>query len=104
MERSQKPDFKRGQHGLLPAIIQDATTLQVLMLGYVNAEAFDLTIKTKKVTFYSRSRQEIWIKGETSGNYFDLVEYNLDCDQDTILFLVNPHGPACHRGTTTCFD
>ena len=101
---SQKPDFKRGQHGLLPAIIQDATTLQVLMLGYVNVEAFDLSIKTKKVTFYSRSRQEIWIKGETSGNYFDLVEYKLDCDQDTILFLVNPHGPACHRGTTTCFD
>jgi phosphoribosyl-AMP cyclohydrolase / phosphoribosyl-ATP pyrophosphohydrolase len=98
-----KPNFNKAQNGLFPAIVQDASTLQVLMLGYVNAESFEMSLDTKKVTFYSRSRQEIWIKGETSGNYFDLVEYKLDCDQDAILFLVNPRGPACHLGTTSCF-
>lgn len=98
------PDFTKGYMGLLPAIIQDVGTNQVLMLGYMNEDSFLRTLTTKKVTFWSRSRNEIWVKGETSGNYFDVHEYRVDCDADTILFLVHPHGPACHRGTITCFD
>lgn len=89
--------------GLVPAIIQDATTRTVLMLGYMNEEAYNITIETKKVTFYSRSRQCLWTKGETSGNYLNLVNISLDCDNDTLLVKVNPSGPTCHKGTDTCW-
>lgn len=89
---------------LLPVIIQDAVTLRVLMLGYMNREAFDKTVETGRVTFYSRSRNQLWTKGETSGNFLDVMEMFRDCDDDTLLIKVNPHGPTCHRGTTSCFD
>lgn len=89
---------------LLPVIIQDATTLRVLMLGYMNREAFDKTQSTGRVTFYSRTRSCLWTKGETSGNYLEVVEMFRDCDNDTLLIKVHPHGPTCHRGTTSCFD
>lgn len=97
------PDFNK-QNGLIPAIIQDVNTREVLMLGYMNEESYKLTLETGKVTFFSRSRNEIWVKGATSGNYLIVKSHQLDCDQDTLLFRVNPTGPACHRGTTTCFD
>lgn len=90
--------------GLMPVIIQDAVTLRVLMLGYMNAEAFDLTCSTGRVTFYSRTRQCLWTKGETSGHFLNVVEMYSDCDADTLLIKVNPIGPTCHRGTTSCFD
>lgn len=89
--------------GLIPAIIQDADTRQVLMLGYMNKEAYDITIKTGKVTFWSRSRQNIWTKGETSGNFLNVVDIKNDCDQDTLLIRVHPTGPVCHTGTDTCW-
>lgn len=89
--------------GLVPAIIQDATTKNVLMLGYMNEEAYNKTIETKKVTFYSRSRKCLWTKGETSGNYLNLVSMSIDCDNDTLLVKVNPIGPTCHTGTDTCW-
>ena len=88
---------------LIPAIIQDANTQQVLMLAYMNQEAYEQTIKTKKVTFYSRKRQKLWVKGETSGNYLQLVEIVKDCDEDTYLIKAIPAGPTCHKGTTSCF-
>ena len=88
-------------NGLVPAIIQDAKTNKVLMLGYMNQEALDLTLKTKKVTFYSRTRQCLWTKGETSGNYLNLVDIKVDCDNDTLLVLEHPTGPTCHTGTDT---
>ena len=86
-----------------PAIIQDATTKTVLMLGYMNKEAFDKTVETKKVTFYSRSRQCLWTKGETSGNFLELVDIKVDCDNDTLLVKANPIGPTCHTGNDTCW-
>ena len=89
--------------GLVPAIIQDATTKTVLMLGYMNKEAFDKTVETKKVTFYSRSRQCLWTKGETSGNFLELVDIKVDCDNDTLLVKANPTGPTCHTGNDTCW-
>ncbi|MBR4160696.1 MAG: bifunctional phosphoribosyl-AMP cyclohydrolase/phosphoribosyl-ATP diphosphatase HisIE [Bacteroidaceae bacterium] len=89
--------------GLIPAIIQDADTRQVLMLGYMNKEAYAITIKTGKVTFWSRSRQAIWTKGETSGNFLNVVDIKNDCDQDTLLIRVHPVGPVCHTGTDTCW-
>jgi len=89
--------------GLIPAIIQDVATRQVLMLGYMNAEAVALTQETGKVHFYSRTKQRIWKKGETSGNTFKLVQMAPDCDGDTLLVEVRPKGPACHTGTVTCF-
>lgn len=98
-----RPDFDKG-NGLIPAIIQDDSTEQVLMLGYMNEEAYQKTIDTRVVTFYSRSRQCLWIKGETSGNYLDLVSINLDCDNDSFLLRVTPHGPVCHLGTVSCFS
>ena len=98
-----KLDFDKS-NGLIPVIIQHAETLQVLMLGYMNEEAWQLTMNTGKVTFYSRSRNSIWLKGETSGNYLNLHDYFVDCDNDTILITALPIGPTCHRGTTTCFD
>ncbi|MBQ7424286.1 MAG: bifunctional phosphoribosyl-AMP cyclohydrolase/phosphoribosyl-ATP diphosphatase HisIE [Prevotella sp.] len=89
--------------GLVPAIIQDADTKTVLMLGYMNREAFDKTMETGKVTFWSRSRQCLWTKGETSGNFLNLVSIANDCDNDTLLVKVHPQGPTCHTGTDTCW-
>ncbi|KGO80092.1 phosphoribosyl-ATP pyrophosphatase [Flavobacterium beibuense F44-8] len=97
-----KPDFNKT-NGLIPAIIQNATTLQVLMLGYMNEEAFTKTQLEKRVTFYSRSRNKLWTKGETSGNYLNVVSISLDCDNDTILIQAKPVGATCHTGSTTCF-
>jgi phosphoribosyl-ATP pyrophosphohydrolase/phosphoribosyl-AMP cyclohydrolase len=96
-------DFTK-QNGLVPAIIQDNTTLQVLMLGYMNEEALAKTQQEKRVTFFSRSKNRLWTKGETSGNYFDVVEIMEDCDNDTILIKANPKGPACHTGAKACFN
>lgn len=90
--------------GLLPVIIQDAVTLRVLMLGYMNREAFEKTVREGRVTFYSRTRHSLWTKGETSGHYLDVVDMYADCDGDTLLIMATPHGPTCHRGTTACFD
>lgn len=95
-------DFKK-QDGLVPAIIQDNITNKVLMLGYMNEDAYEQTLKTGKVTFWSRSRQCLWTKGETSGNFLNLVSIKSDCDNDTLLVRVNPVGPACHLGTDTCW-
>lgn len=95
-------DFTKG-NGLVPVIVQDTTTLQVLMLGYMNAEALQLTIETKKVTFFSRSKNRLWMKGESSGNTLELIDLRYDCDQDSILAHVKPNGPTCHKGTTSCF-
>lgn len=95
-------DFEK-QGGLVPAIVQDSITNNVLMLGYMNQEAYEQTIKTGKVTFWSRSRQCLWTKGETSGNFLNLVSIKSDCDNDTLLVRVNPVGPACHLGTDTCW-
>lgn len=89
--------------GLVPVIIQDYLNLKVLMLGYMNQEAFDKTLQEKKVTFFSRSKNRLWTKGETSGNFLELVDWKIDCDQDTILIKAKPLGPTCHNGTTTCF-
>lgn len=95
-------DFQKSG-GLVPAIVQDADTRNVLMLGYMNEEAYRKTIETKKVTFFSRSRQKLWTKGETSGNFLNLVSIKSDCDNDTLLVRVHPDGPACHKGTDTCW-
>lgn len=95
-------DFEKSG-GLVPAIIQDSRTKTVLMLGYMNKEAFDRTMKTGKVTFYSRSRQCLWTKGETSGNFLTLVDAKVDCDNDTLLIKAIPSGPTCHTGTDTCW-
>lgn len=89
--------------GLVPAIIQDAKTKNVLMLGYMNQDAYDKTMKTKKVTFWSRSRNCLWTKGETSGNFLNLVSIKIDCDNDTLLIQAIPDGPSCHKGTDTCW-
>jgi len=89
--------------GLVPAILQDINTGQVLMLAYMNRESINKTAETGKATFYSRSRQELWLKGETSGNYQEVKEISLDCDGDTILVKVEPSGPACHTGNQSCF-
>jgi phosphoribosyl-ATP pyrophosphohydrolase/phosphoribosyl-AMP cyclohydrolase len=97
---SQTIDFSKG---LIPAIIQDAATLQVLMLGYMNQDAYEKTLADKRVTFFSRSKNRLWTKGETSENYLDVVRVQIDCDQDTILIQVNPQGPTCHTGADTCF-
>ncbi|MDH6312717.1 phosphoribosyl-ATP pyrophosphohydrolase/phosphoribosyl-AMP cyclohydrolase [Parabacteroides sp. PFB2-10] len=97
-----KLDFDK-LNGLLPAIIQDNNTSKVLMLGFMNKEAYDKTVKTGKVTFYSRSRECLWTKGETSGNFLQVVSIKEDCDNDTLLIKANPAGPVCHTGTDTCF-
>jgi phosphoribosyl-ATP pyrophosphohydrolase/phosphoribosyl-AMP cyclohydrolase len=96
-------DFTKNPDHLVPAIIQDAGTRKVLMLGYQNKEAFEKTLELKKVTFYSRSKQRLWTKGEESGNFLELKEHKIDCDNDTILYYVKPHGPTCHKGTDTCW-
>ena len=96
-------DWEKSVDGLVPAIVQDAKTGVVLMLAWLNLEAARQTVTTGKVTFFSRSRQSLWVKGETSGNYLDLVSIRMDCDKDTVLIRANPHGPACHTGEETCF-
>ncbi|CAM4091377.1 bifunctional phosphoribosyl-AMP cyclohydrolase/phosphoribosyl-ATP diphosphatase HisIE [Flavobacterium weaverense] len=96
-------DFSKNTDGLIPAIIQDSETKNVLMLGYMNAEAYQKTVATNKVTFYSRSKQRLWAKGEESGNFLNLVEIKNDCDNDTLLIQVKPEGPTCHKGTDTCW-
>lgn len=95
-------DFKKG-NGLIPVIVQHQETLQVLMLGYMNEEAYDKTIKSGLVTFYSRSKQRLWTKGETSGNTLDVQEISVDCDKDTLLVKARPNGPTCHTGQVSCF-
>lgn len=97
------PNFEKSADGLLPVIIQEQNTLQVLMLGYMNAEAYQKTLQEKRITFYSRSKQRLWTKGESSQNYLDVVSHHLDCDQDALLFLCKPAGPTCHKGTQSCF-
>jgi phosphoribosyl-ATP pyrophosphohydrolase/phosphoribosyl-AMP cyclohydrolase len=96
-------DFNK-LNGLIPAIIQDAKTNTVLMLGFMNPEAYEKTVSTKLVTFYSRTKNRLWTKGEESGNFLDVVEILGDCDDDTILIKANPRGPVCHKGTKTCFE
>lgn len=95
-------DFKK-MGDMVPAIVQDYDTKAVLMLGYMNPEALEKTKKTKMVTFWSRSRNQLWTKGETSGNFLEMKEIYLDCDDDAILVLAKPKGPTCHTGNTTCF-
>jgi phosphoribosyl-AMP cyclohydrolase / phosphoribosyl-ATP pyrophosphohydrolase len=95
-------DFDK-MDGLVPAIIQDAVTKNVLMLGFMNKEAYEKTLATKKVTFWSRTRKCLWTKGETSGNFLNLVSIQSDCDNDTLLVKVHPDGPTCHKGTDTCW-
>ena len=97
-------DFNKNSEGLVPAIIQDATSKNVLMLGYMNLEAFEKTQNTKKVTFFSRTKNRLWTKGEESGNFLNLVDLKLDCDNDTLLIFVNPVGPTCHTGSDTCWN
>jgi len=99
-----KIDFTKSHDGLVPAIIQDAATKNVLMLGYMNKEAYAITIDTQKVTFYSRAKQRIWTKGEESGNFLNLVNIKNDCDNDTLLIQANPSGPTCHKGSDTCWN
>ena len=98
-----KLDFEKYSDGLIPAIVQDAKTNRVLMLGFMNAEAFAITESSKKATFFSRSRGKLWTKGETSGNFLDVEEILVDCDADTILIKVTPAGATCHTGADTCF-
>ena len=97
-------DIKYNSEGLIPAIIQDATTKTVLMLGYMNAEAVSKTLETNKVTFFSRSKQRLWTKGEESGNFLNLISLQNDCDNDTLLIQAMPQGPTCHKGTDTCWS
>jgi len=97
-------DFKKYNDGLVPVIVQDTLTNIVLMLGFMNEEALNKTIETKLVTFYSRSKQRLWTKGETSKNYLHLTDIKTDCDNDAILIKANPSGPVCHTGADTCFD
>ena len=103
MIQFEELDSTKNSEGLIPAIIQDDTTLAVLMLGYMDKEALEKTQKEGRVTFYSRSRGRLWTKGETSGNYLDVVSIARDCDSDSLLIRVNPHGPVCHTGTVSCF-
>lgn len=98
-----KVDFNKSNDGLVPVIIQNSKTLQVLMLGYMNEEAFEKTQKEQKVTFYSRSKNRLWTKGEESGNFLLVKDIQIDCDNDTILIKAEPKGPTCHKGTTSCF-
>jgi phosphoribosyl-ATP pyrophosphohydrolase/phosphoribosyl-AMP cyclohydrolase len=97
-------DFKKNSDGLVPAIIQDSITKNVLMLGYMNSEAYQKTIETKKVTFFSRSKQRLWTKGEESGHFLMLNDIKVDCDQDTLLVSVQATGPTCHKGSDTCWN
>ena len=96
-------DFDKNKDGLIPAIIQDVTTNVVLMLGYMNVESYEKTVQTGKVTFFSRSKNRLWTKGEESGNFLEVVAIKNDCDNDTLLIKVKPFGPVCHKGTDTCW-
>jgi phosphoribosyl-ATP pyrophosphohydrolase/phosphoribosyl-AMP cyclohydrolase len=96
-------DAAKNADGLIPAVVQDEATLQVLMLGYMNREAYEKTLSTGRVTFWSRTRGTLWTKGETSGNYLELVSIHVDCDRDTLLVRAIPHGPTCHTGARNCF-
>lgn len=95
-------NFDKG-NGLVPAIVQDAVTQKVLMLGYMNQDAYDKTVQSNKVTFFSRTKNRLWTKGEESGNFLELVGIKNDCDNDTLLIQANPIGPTCHKGTDTCW-
>jgi phosphoribosyl-AMP cyclohydrolase len=103
METIELENLKFDANGLVPAIVQDAGTNQVLMMAYVNAESLDLTVQTGETHFWSRSRNEIWHKGGTSGNIQRVIDIRVDCDADTLLILVQPAGPACHTGEMSCF-
>jgi phosphoribosyl-AMP cyclohydrolase / phosphoribosyl-ATP pyrophosphohydrolase len=103
MSTTSKPDFAKAS-GLVPCVIQDAETNRVLMVGFMNDEAYEKTVTEKKVTFFSRTKNRLWTKGETSGNFLDVVDMKSDCDNDTLLIKVNPAGPVCHTGADTCFD
>src|SRR5688572_16311020 len=98
-----KIDFSK-LNGLVPCIVQDATTSRVIMLGFMNEQAYEQTLREKRVTFFSRTKQRLWTKGETSGNFLELVDLIADCDRDTLLAKVNPKGPSCHTGADTCFN
>lgn len=95
--------IKFNDKGLVPAVVQDNVSKKVLMVAYMNEESLKMTLETKKATFFSRSRNELWVKGETSGNYMNVVSVDVDCDEDCLLISVNPDGPACHTGNDTCF-
>ena len=97
-------DFNKNPDGLVPAIIQDAKTKNVLMLGYMNQDALDKTQQTQQINFFSRTKNRLWTKGEESGNFLNLVDIKLDCDNDTLLIQVNPVGPTCHKGSDTCWN
>jgi phosphoribosyl-ATP pyrophosphohydrolase/phosphoribosyl-AMP cyclohydrolase len=101
--KNEVKEYKFDEKGLMPAVIQDADTGEVLMVGYMNEKALKLTIEGPDVWFYSRSRQEMWHKGETSGNFIKVVEIYKDCDNDTILVKAKPVGPVCHTGSKSCF-
>ncbi|HET8753993.1 MAG TPA: bifunctional phosphoribosyl-AMP cyclohydrolase/phosphoribosyl-ATP diphosphatase HisIE [Salinimicrobium sp.] len=96
-------EFNKNQDGLIPAVVQDAVTKNVLMLGYMNEAAYRKTLESRKVTFYSRSKQRLWTKGEKSGNFLNLIEIKIDCDKDTFLISAHPEGPVCHTGNATCW-
>ena len=97
-------ELKFDEKGLIPAVVQDFYTKKVLTVAYMNAESLDITLREKRTCFWSRSRQELWLKGETSGNYQHIVELRADCDKDALLVRVRKDGPACHLGTDSCFD
>ena len=97
-------NFNKNKDGLVPVIIQDSTTKNVLMLGYMNEEAFNKTVEENVVTFFSRTKNRLWTKGEESGNVLNLVDVKLDCDNDTLLLQVHPKGPTCHKGSDTCWN
>ena len=99
-----KIDFDKNNDGLVPAIIQDSETKNVLMLGYMNTEAYEKTMATKKVTFYSRTKKRLWTKGEESNNFLNVVDMKVDCDKDTLLIQASPTGPTCHKGSDTCWN
>lgn len=103
-QKNMKINFNKTSDNLIPAIIQDNETKNILMLGYMNQEALDKTFATKKVTFFSRSKNRLWTKGEESGNFLNLVSYSVDCDNDTLLLKVNPVGTTCHTGSDTCWN
>ena len=97
-------NLEKNADGLLPVVVQDSETLKVLMVAYMNEEAYEKTCATGRATFYSRTRAQLWTKGETSGNFIEVVQMYPDCDKDTLLIMGRPAGPACHRGTVSCFD
>lgn len=103
METIKEIDFDKNNDGLVPAVIQDSNTRTVLMLGYMDKAAYQQTLDSGKVTFYSRSKQRLWTKGEESGNFLNLVDIKLDCDNDSLLIYVKPVGPVCHKGTDSCW-